>query len=91
MTPMVWLLVVWGLLTSTLIVLLIYRSTLSMQEDDQLFLGESEAHMEKEQVELMKKIERIGPVLKWLGAASGVLILVIAGIEVYSRLNTPLP
>lgn len=91
MTPIVWLLVVWGVLTSVLIILLIYRSTLSMHEDDQLFLGESEAHMEREQVELMKKMDRIGPVLRWLGAASGLLILVIAGLEVYRSLNSPTP
>ncbi|PYV66575.1 MAG: hypothetical protein DMG97_29250 [Acidobacteria bacterium] len=59
MSPLVWMLIVWGVLTSVLIVLLIYRSTLTMQEDDQLFLGDSESHMEQEQIQLMHKVNKI--------------------------------
>jgi hypothetical protein len=88
MSPMLmWPLVVWGVITTVLIVLLIYRSTLTMQEDDQLFLGESESHMEKEQIEIMAKVNKITPVVKWIGAASGVLLLVIAGLAVYQGLQ----
>ena len=48
MTPgLLWLLIVWGALTAVLIILLIYRSTLTMQEDDQLFLDESASAMAK--------------------------------------------
>jgi len=83
-----WPLVAWGVLTGILVVLLIYRSTLVMHEDDQLFLDESESHMEREQIELMKKVDKITPLVKWLGAASGVMILVIAGVAVYQALQT---
>src|SRR6185437_5723655 len=52
MTPgLLWLLIVWGALTVVLIVLLIYRSTLTMQEDDQLFLDDSASAMAKDQME----------------------------------------
>jgi len=88
MTSMLmWPLVVWGVLTTVLIILLIYRSTLTMHEDDQLFLGESESHMEKEQIEIMHKLNKVTPIVKWLGAASGVLILVIAGMWIYQGLS----
>ena len=87
MTSVVWLLALWGVLTTVLVILLIYRSTLTMHEDDQLFLGESEAHMQKEQAELMQKVDRLTPFLRWLGAASGLLILVIAGLAVYDGLT----
>jgi hypothetical protein len=86
-SALMWPLAVWGVLTAVLIILLIYRSTLTMQEDDQLFLGESESHMEKEQIELMAKVNKITPFVRWLGAASGVLILVIAGMAVYQGLQ----
>ncbi len=86
-TMLMWPLVVWGVLTTVLIILLIYRSTLTMQEDDQLFLGESESHMEKEQIELMHKLNKVTPIVKWLGAASGVLILVIGGMWIYQGLS----
>jgi hypothetical protein len=92
MTPgLLWLLIVWGALTAILIVLLIYRSTLTMQEDDQLFLDESASAMAKEQTELMAKVNKITPVVKILGAASGVMILVIAGWAVYLGLNSVQP
>jgi len=39
MSPLVWMLTVWGVLTGVLVILLIYRGTLTMQEDDQLFPG----------------------------------------------------
>lgn len=87
MSPLVALLTVWGVLTGVLIILLIYRSTLTMHEDDQLFLDESESHMEQEQIELMQKVNKLNPFVKWLGAASGLLILVIAGMAIYQGLN----
>jgi beta-lactamase regulating signal transducer with metallopeptidase domain len=87
MTSLVWLLIAWSILTTILVILLIYRSTLTMHEDDQLFLGESEAHMEKEQTELMNKVNRLTPVVRWLGASSVVLILIIASLAVYDGLT----
>jgi hypothetical protein len=83
------LLVAWGVLTGILIALLIYRGTLTMHEDDQLFLGESEAHMAREQVEIMKKVDRLGPFVKVLGTASAVMILGIVGAAVYQGWTHP--
>src|SRR3954452_8149765 len=87
MSPLMLLFIAWGVLTAVLVVLLIYRSTLTMQEDDQLFLDASESHMEQEQIVLMKKVDKLNPLVKWLSAASGLLILVIAGIWIYHGLN----
>jgi hypothetical protein len=84
---MVWLLISWGVLTGILVILLIYRSTLTMHEDDQLFLDESESHMQAEQIEIMQKVNRIAPYVKVLGAVSGLMILVIAGMAIYQGLN----
>jgi hypothetical protein len=84
---MVWLLISWGVLTGILVILLIYRSTLTMHEDDQLFLDESESHMQAEQIEIMQKVNRISPYVKVLGAVSGLMILVIAGMAIYQGLN----
>jgi hypothetical protein len=86
-TSLLWLLISWGGLTVVLIVLLIYRSTLTMQEDDQLFLDEAEAHMAKDQMEVMTKVNKITPVVKVLGAVSGLMFLVIAGLLIYQGLT----
>lgn len=87
MSLMTILLTAWGVLTTFLIVLLIYRSTLTMHEDDQLFLDEAESHMQVEQTELLAKMNRIQPMVRLLGACSGILILVIAGLWLYAGLN----
>jgi hypothetical protein len=81
------LLIAWGVLTAALIALLIYRGTLTMQEDDQLFLGESESHMEREQIEIMNRVNKLTPFVKILGTASAVLILTIAGVAIYQGLQ----
>jgi hypothetical protein len=81
------LLIAWGVLTAALIALLIYRGTLTMHEDDQLFLGESESHMAREQMEIMAKVNKLGPFVKVLGTASALLILTIAGIAIYQGLT----
>ncbi len=81
------LLIAWGVLTAALIVLLIYRGTLTMHEDDQLFLGESESHLAREQVEIMARVTKLGPFVKVLGTASALLILAIAGIAIYQGMT----
>jgi uncharacterized membrane protein YjfL (UPF0719 family) len=87
MSMLMWPLIIWGVLTGVLIILLIYRSTLTMHEDDQLFLDDSASGMAQEQAEIMAKLNKVTPLVKWLGAASGALILVIAGLAIYQGLN----
>src|SRR6267378_7876308 len=50
---------VWGIFTAGLIILLIYRSTLTMHEDEQLFLNDASSHMQAEQTELVTKVNRL--------------------------------
>ena len=88
MSPMYGLLVAWGVLTGVLIVLLIYRSTLTMHEDDSIFLHDTESQMHKDQMQVLVKMNRITPIVKVLGALSGAMILVIAGLFVYQGLNS---
>ncbi len=78
---------VWGVVTAALVIVVIYRGTLSLHEDDQLFLGDSEAHLAKEQQELLARLTKLTPIVRLLGIASGALILVIAGIWIWHGLN----
>ena len=92
MTPgLKWLLIAWGIVTGILLVLLFYRSTLTRQEDDQLFIDETSASKATEQQQLIAKVNKINPLVKIVGAASGVMILVIAGWAVYLGLNSVQP
>ena len=47
--------VIFGIFAIGLIVLLIYKSTLTMHRDDQLFLDDASSHMHEEQTELLAK------------------------------------
>lgn len=66
MSLMYLLLIIWGVITTILVILIIYRSTLTMHEDEQLFLDDSSSHMEAEQKELLVKVNRITPIVGWL-------------------------
>ncbi len=81
------LLVVWAVLTALLIILLIYRSTLSMHEEDQLFLDESQKAMEQEQAEIHTKMDKTQWPMRILSASSGLLILLIACMWVWEGLS----
>jgi len=92
MTPgLKWLLIAWGIVTGILLILLFYRSTLTRQEDDQLLIDESSASKATEQQQLIAKVNKINPLVKIVGATSGVMILVIAGWAVYLGLNSVQP
>jgi hypothetical protein len=85
MMPALW--IVWGILTLGLIVLLIYRGTLTMHEDDQLFLDSAEDHMQKEQIELLGKMNRLTPWVRICGAGSALLLAIIAGTYVVTHMT----
>jgi hypothetical protein len=87
MTPLSWLISIWGVLTAILAVLLIYRGTLSMHEEDQLFLSDPDSPRQKEQEELLVKMNKLRPMLKVFGTASGVMVLAIGGLFVYQSLS----
>ncbi len=81
------LMIVWGAITTVLVIVLIYRSTLTIHEDDQLFIDDSESHMALEQKELLEKIEGLTPYVRTLGVASGVLGVVVFGMWIWQGLS----
>jgi hypothetical protein len=92
MTPgLKWLLIAWGIVTGILLILLFYRSTLTRQEDDQLFIDESSASKATEQQQLIAKVNKINPLVKIVGATSGLMLLAVAGWAVYLGLNSVQP
>jgi hypothetical protein len=74
------LLVVWGVVTAVLVVMLIYRSTLSTREEDQIFLGGGEEAMAAEQRVLVARIEKLSRPIRALMVASGALLAITAGV-----------
>ena len=85
------LMVIWITATVILVGLLIYRALLSMREDDQIFLGAGEQHLEQEQVALVGKVQMIGRYSLIMGIVSVTLLLAMAGLWTYQQLSQPLP
>jgi hypothetical protein len=80
-SPIYAMLIAWGAVTAVFIVLLIYRSLISMKEDDQLFLSPGEASLEQEQREVITRLERVTPYMKGFGIASVGLLAIMAVYE----------
>ena len=81
--------VLWGVVTTALAILLIYRSTISMKEDEQLFLDSAQSSLEKEQQEVRARLRRLTPYTAILGVTSGVLLVASAGLWVYQQFANP--
>lgn len=78
-----YVMVAWGTITSVLAVLVIYRTTLSSREDDQIFLDKAEDHMAAAQRELVVRINGLTRPIVTLAVLSGVLLLTVAGVWLY--------
>ena len=79
--------VIFGVFAIGLIVLLIYKSTLTMHEDEQLFLDDASSHMHAEQTELGNKVSRLILPVRVFGMGSGVFLLVLVGMLIYQKLS----
>jgi hypothetical protein len=79
--------VVFGVFAVGLIVLLIYKSTHTMHEDDQLFLDDNNSHMQEEQTELLVKVNRLTVPMWVFSIGSGVFLLVLVAMLIYQKLN----
>jgi len=72
------LMISWGVITAVLVVLVIYRVTLSSKEDDQIFIDAAEQHHYQEQLEIIARIQRLTKPIIALGILSGALLLASA-------------
>lgn len=85
--PLLYLLIAWGVVTAIFLILIAWRSVLSSHEDDQIFIGAGQNQMAIEQRELIKRINVLSKPILTSGIASGVLLLVIAGLFIYQGLK----
>jgi hypothetical protein len=76
-----YLLITWGTITAVLLALVIYGNTLSIREDDEIYLNRTEDHMmAAEQRVLITKMDRLKRVIMVLASVSGILLIASAGL-----------
>ena len=86
--PIIYLLIVLGIVTAIFLALLLWRSILTTHEDDQLCIDAASEHMAQEQRELIAKITRLSKPIATSGIAAGALLLLIAGMWLYQGLKS---
>ncbi|HET9409461.1 MAG TPA: hypothetical protein VFO39_19625 [Candidatus Sulfotelmatobacter sp.] len=78
--------IVCGIFAVGLIVLLIYRSTLTIHEDDQLFLSDANSQMQEEQTELLVRVNKLRIPIWVFGGGTGVFALILLGMWISQKL-----
>jgi ABC-type Fe3+ transport system permease subunit len=76
MQPVVWS--VWILCVLFLAVMYLYRSRLTRDEEDQIFLDDSFSHQRTAQATIAAKVQKIEPLVRtslWLAGAATVLVV----------------
>ena len=79
--------VIFGVFAVALLVLLIYKSTLTMHRDDQLFLDDTSSHMHEEQTQLLAKVNRLTIPMRVFSIGSGVFLMALTAMWIYQKLN----
>lgn len=81
---------IWSAILAMLFVLLVYRGTLSIHEEDQLFLDDvaQTSHERELQAEVVRKMNRVEPLVKVMTGASAVATVVLVGYYVVGAIGT---
>ena len=78
--PVMWS--VWGVLVFIFAALFLYRSTLTKNEEDQIFLDDSFSHERTAQAAIVAKVNKIQPLVKGAAMLVGVATLFVVGYYV---------
>lgn len=86
--PVMW--TVWGVLFAIMAALFVYRSRLTKNEEDQLFLDDSFTNERNEQAAIAAKANKIEPILRvseWVVVAMSVVVVLYYVRDVLIRLE----
>ena len=77
------LLTVWAVLTACFFALLLYRGQLTRYEDEQLFLHDDTTKEEIFQAQIVRRIQKIEPLVRIVGVAAGLATACAVGVYVW--------
>jgi len=85
MVPVMWS--VWGVLVLVMAGLFIYRSSLSKDEEDQVFLDDAFTHERTAQAAIVAKINKVQPLVRAATVLVAVATLFVIGYYVMDIVN----
>jgi hypothetical protein len=77
------LLIVWAAVAACFLALLAYRGQLTRYEEDQLFLTDAHSNEQDEQTEIVRKVNKIRPIVNVFGYAAALMTIGIVGLFTY--------
>ena len=83
--PLMWS--VWGLTVLIMVALFLYRSRLSRDEEDQLFLDDSFTHEKTAQAAIVDKVNKVQPLVKVSEIVVAVATLFVIGYYINDVIN----
>ena len=83
--PVMWS--VWGLTVLVLAVMFLYRSRLTRDEEDQIFLDDAFSHERTAQQAIVAKVNKIQPLILVSEIVAGVATLFVAGYYLMDVVN----
>jgi hypothetical protein len=75
--PVMW--IVWGATILLMAAMLLYRSRLARDEEDQIFLDDSFSHIKAEQAAIAAKVTKFQPVVRTAELVAGLATLFVIG------------
>jgi hypothetical protein len=87
--PLLYLLIVWSVVTLLWVALLAYRGVMQSREEDQLYISGAHDRMADNQRVLISKVTKLGRPIWALGIASGVLLVAMTGIWLWMGMLRP--
>jgi hypothetical protein len=90
-----WMLLLWAVVATALLLVMVYRATLTQHETDQLFLGDEKgpcaSHEEHDRI--LARVSKIRPVCQGLTGITVLMTVLIAGlyvVELWPRVSATL-
>jgi hypothetical protein len=84
--PILW--TIWSAFVIFTAALYIYRSSLTKNEEDQIFLDDSFNHMKSEQAAIVAKVNKVQPLLRialWLVGVATVAVLAYYIVDIFNQ------
>ncbi len=85
MVPGMW--VVWGISVILFVVVKLYASRLSRDEDDQLVLDDSFEHVRAEQAAIVARLNKVQPIMRAVLVLLCVMTAVVIGYYVFDAIR----